>query len=75
MNKQDSGNVAFFAMVVVLAYLLVVCVVCPLVIANFSKQPYALPLMASGLALPFLHFFIFGGITAAGLNKDKKGKE
>ncbi len=72
MNKTDSGNVAFYAMVVVLIYLLVVCVVCPLVIPAFSKQPYALPLMASGLALPFVHFFIFGGMALASMNKDNK---
>lgn len=65
MNKEASGGIAFYAMLVVLAFLLVVCVVCPLVIPNFSKQAYAVPLMASGLVLPFLHFFIFGGITLA----------
>lgn len=72
MNKQDSGSTAFYAMLVVLVYLLIVCVVCPLVIPGFSKQPYALPLMASGLALPFLHFFIFGGMELANKNKGKK---
>lgn len=72
MNKQDSGSTAFYAMLVVLVYLLIVCVVCPLVIPGFSKQPYALPLMASGLALPFLHFFIFGGMALANKNKGKK---
>jgi uncharacterized RDD family membrane protein YckC len=65
MNKEGSGGVAFYAMLVVLAFLLVVCVICPLVIPNFSRQPYAVPLMGAGLALPFLHFFIFGGITMA----------
>lgn len=72
MNKQDSGSIAFYAMLVILVYLLIVCVVCPLVIPGFAKQPYALPLMASGLALPFLHFFVFGGMALASKNKGKK---
>lgn len=70
MWSEDSGMLPFWCMMVVIAFLLAVCVVCPLVIEEFSKQPYALPLMGTGLALPFLHFFVFGGIALA--EKKKK---
>lgn len=68
--KEDSGTVPFVVMCVVIAFLFVACIICPLVITGFSKQPYALPLMATGLLLPFVHFFIFGGMALA-----RKGKE
>ena len=63
-RKEASGGIAFYTMVVVLAFLFTACVICPLVIPDFSKQSYAVPLMGAGLALPFIHFFIFGGIEA-----------
>lgn len=69
--KEASGGFRFYVMCVILAFLLVACVVCPLVIEGFSKQPYALPLMGTGLALPFLYFFIFGGIGIAQERKKK----
>lgn len=71
-EKEDSGAVPFWVMMLIIAYLLVVCVVLPLAIPGYSKQPYALPLMASGLALPFLHFFVFGGMALANKKKDDK---
>ncbi|MDR2493564.1 MAG: hypothetical protein LBD25_08965 [Coriobacteriales bacterium] len=68
-NKEASGGIAFYVMVAILVFLLVVCVILPLAIADFSKQPYALPLMGIGLALPFIHFFVFGGLAAFGKKK------
>ena len=45
--------------------LFILCIVCPLAIQGWSKLPVALPLMATGLLLPFLYFFIFGGMQLA----------
>ena len=70
-KKEASGGIRFVVICIVLAFLLIACVVCPLVIEGFSRQPYALPLMATGLLLPFLYFFIFGGAQVAA---DKKNK-
>ena len=70
-KKEATGGVRFYVMCVILAFLLIACVVCPLVIEGFSKQPYALPLMGAGLGLPFLYFFIFGGMQ---IMEDKKNK-
>lgn len=72
MSKEHSGGFAFACILVVIAFLFVVCVVLPLAVPNFSKQPYALPLMGVGLALPFIHFFIFGGMALAQKKKDDK---
>jgi hypothetical protein len=61
-NKEEaSGGVAFIAMIVVLAIMVICTMVLPLVISGFSRQPYAVPLMGCALALPFIHFFVFGG--------------
>ena len=68
MSEKDGG-MPFAVACIVIAYLFVTCIICPLVITGFSKQPYALPLMASGVLLPFVYFFIFGGI---GVAKSKK---
>ncbi len=66
MNKnEDAGILPFWCMMIIIAFLLVVCVVLPIAIPGFSQQPYALPLMGTGLALPFIHFFIFGGKALA----------
>ncbi len=67
--SDNDGNTRFFVMLVIVAILFILCIVCPLVVPSWSKQPYALPLMAIGLLLPFLYFFIFGG---AQLAKNKK---
>jgi hypothetical protein len=69
--QEDSGLVAFWCMMAVIAVLLVVCVVLPLVITDYAKQPYALPLMTSGLILPFVYFFIFGGMALARKKKEE----
>ncbi|MDR3307683.1 MAG: hypothetical protein LBS58_02135 [Coriobacteriales bacterium] len=67
MEKKEN-DVAFWVMMVILAYLLIACIICPIAIPGFSKQPYAVPMMGIGLALPFLHFFIF---AAPLINKKK----
>ena len=70
MNTEDTGKVPFIVMVLIIVLQFIVCIICPLVITGWSKQPYALPLMAAGLLLPFVHFFIFGGMELA---RSKKG--
>ena len=55
----------------VVDFWVVLCIVCPLVVQGWSKQPYALPLMAIGLLLPFVYFFVFGGAQLA-KNRQKK---
>lgn len=64
-NSEKDGNMRFIVMLVIVAILAILCIACPLIVPNWSKQPYALPLMAIGLLLPFLYFFIFGGIQSA----------
>lgn len=64
-DKNDTGMVPFIVMVFIIAFLFVLCIVCPLAIQGWSKLPVALPLMATGLLLPFLYFFIFGGMQLA----------
>ena len=65
-NSTFSG-----VMLAIVAILFVLCIVCPLVVQGWSKQPYALPLMAIGLLLPFVYFFVFGGAQLA-KNRQKK---
>ena len=60
-DENDNGMVAFGVMLVIIALLFCACIVCPLVIPGFSKLPIALPIMATGLLLPFVFFFVFGG--------------
>ena len=64
-SAEKDGNMRFIVMLVIVAVLAILCIACPLIVPNWSKQPYALPLMAIGLLLPFLYFFIFGGIQSA----------
>lgn len=64
-DKNDTGMAPFIVMVFIIAFLAVLCIVCPLAIQGWSKLPVALPLMATGLLLPFLYFFIFGGMQLA----------
>ena len=64
-DKNDTGMVPFIVMVFIIAFLTVLCIVCPLAIQGWSELPVALPLMAFGLLLPFLYFFIFGGMQLA----------
>lgn len=64
-DPNDTGMAQFGIMACVIVLLFVLCIVCPLAVPNWSKQPVALPLMAIGLLLPFLYFFIFGGAQLA----------
>ena len=63
-GETDNGMVPFAVMIVIVVILAVACIVCPLVIPGFNKTAIALPLMATGLLLPFVHFFIFGAPVA-----------
>jgi MFS family permease len=58
--SETDGNTRFGIMLVVVAINFVGCIVLPLVISNFSKQSYALPVMLVAMLLPFIYFFIFG---------------
>ena len=69
--SERDGNMRFIIMLVIVAILAVLCIACPLIVPNWAKQPYALPLMAIGLLLPFVYFFVFGG---AQLAKNKAAK-
>jgi hypothetical protein len=64
-NKENSGGTAFYAMMAVLVVMVICTMVCPLVIPGFSGKSYAVPLMGCALALPFIHFFVFGGMEIA----------
>ena len=70
-NADSDGNMRFGVMLAIVAILFVLCIVCPLVVQGWSKQPYALPLMAIGLLLPFVYFFVFGGAQLA-KNRQKR---
>ena len=67
--KEASGGFKFYTMMAILLFILIVCVICPIIISDFSKTAYAVPLMIVGLALPFLYFFIFGGMSLRSRNK------
>ncbi len=72
MDKNEaSGGIRFYIMCGILLFLLIACIVCPLVIPDFSRTAYAVPLMALGWALPFLYFFIFGGAEIARGRKNR----
>lgn len=58
-DASDTGMTNFVIMLVVIAFLFITCIVCPLAITGWSKLPIALPLMAVGVLLPFVYFFIF----------------
>lgn len=72
-NSEEDGMTRFIIMLVIVAILAILCIACPLIVPNWSKQSYALPLMAIGLLLPFVYFFIFGGAQLA-KNKAKAAK-
>ena len=67
-DEKDTGMVPFIIMLIIAAFLAVLCIVCPLVVDGWSKQPVAMPLDVTALLLPFLFFFIFAGPKA--LKKD-----
>ncbi len=64
-TSETDGAARFAIMLVVIAILFVLCIVCPLAVAGWSKLPAALPLMVTGIVLPFAYFFIFGGLQIA----------
>ncbi len=61
----ETGKTPFIVMLLIVVILAALCIVCPLAVPNWSSQPYALPLMAIGLLLPFVYFFLFGGAQIA----------
>lgn len=69
-DSGDTGTAKFGIMMVIVALLAVLCIVMPLLPADvfggvpFSKTPMALPLMAIGMLLPFVFFFVFAGPQA-----------
>ena len=80
-DDGDTGTTKFAIMMVIVAFLAVMCIVLPLLPAGtfgvnpetgaaltFSQTSMALPLMATGMLLPFVFFFIFAGPQA--LKKD-----
>ena len=77
-SLEDTGSVKFTIMMVIVALLAVLCIVFPLLPAGtfgvnpetgaaltFAQTSMALPLMATGMLLPFLFFFVFAGPQAA----------
>ena len=67
-KSETDGGARFWLMIVVALVLAVLCIVCPLAIPDWSSIPAALPLMAVGILLPFVYFFVFAGMQLA---KDK----
>ena len=67
-NSETDGGARFWLMIVVALVLAVLCIVCPLAIPDWASIPAALPLMAVGILLPFVYFFVFAGMQLA---KDK----
>ncbi len=70
-DEGTSGTVPFVIMIVIIAILFTLCIVCPLAIGNWSSLSESLPLMAAGLLLPFVFFFIFGGKEIAREKREK----
>ena len=60
-GDELSGTAPFAIMLAIVVILFSLRIVCPLAISGWSKLPIALPLMATGMLLPFAFFFIFGG--------------
>ena len=69
LDANDTGMLPFGLILAIIVLLFALCIVCPLAIGTWTKEPYALPLMAIGILLPFLYFFVFAGAQVA---KDKK---
>ncbi len=66
--SETDGGTRFAIMCVIIAINFIACIVLPLAIPGFSKQSYALPIMVVAVILPFLFFFIYGGMQ---LSKEK----
>ncbi len=63
--SETDGGARFGIILCIAIILAILCIACPLIITGWSSKSYALPLMAIGLLLPFVYFFIFGGIQLA----------
>ena len=63
-DDTDTGMVPFIVMMACAIFLAVLCIVCPLAVAGWSKNPMAMPLDLIALLLPFVIFFIFAGPQA-----------
>jgi hypothetical protein len=61
-SNNDSGGAAFPAMLVIILFMVVACMILPLVVPGFARQEWAVPVMGIALLLPFVHFFIFGAL-------------
>ena len=61
----DTGTSKFIIMMIIVAFLALMCIVFPLLPAGTFG---VLPLMATGMLLPFVFFFVFAGPLA--LKKD-----
>ncbi len=72
LDASDTGIVPFALILIIIVLLFALCIVCPLAVANWSKLPVALPLMAIGLVLPFVFFFIFAGPQAIRMKREGK---
>ena len=70
-DANDTGMVPFIIMCCLALLLAALCIVCPLAVAGWSKNPIALPLDAIGLLAPFAFFFIFAGPAAIKKNFSK----
>lgn len=67
-DDSDTGMVPFVVMMLIAAFLAILCIVCPLAVPGWKANPLAMPLNLIALLLPFVHFFIFAGPQA--LKKD-----
>ena len=63
-DDSDTGMVPFVAMMLIAAFLAILCIVCPLAVPGWKGNPMAMPLDLIALLLPFVHFFIFAGPQA-----------
>lgn len=59
-EEGDDGRAPFAVMIVLIVILFALCIVCPLAVSGWSALPMALPLMAAGMFLPLIFFFIMG---------------
>lgn len=63
-DDGDTGMVPFIVMMLIAAFLAILCIACPLVVPGWKSNPLAMPLDLIALLLPFVHFFIFAGPLA-----------
>ncbi|MDR3137070.1 MAG: hypothetical protein LBU07_06675 [Coriobacteriales bacterium] len=64
--ERKENDIAFWSMMVILTYMLIACIFCPLLLTgNAAYATVRLPLMILALILPFIHFFIFAGLEIA----------